>query len=121
MKNTAAYYLLLLYTIAICKPVLPLVLDEISHIFWKAEHIATVHLHHGDNHAEEEFATATHDEENNKVPLTSKTSEAVSIHIFVQDSYGIPVLFIAKTKFVTRIYKISSLSLDKHYPPPRHC
>ncbi len=121
MKTTAAYYLLLLYLFAICKPVLPLVQDDLAHIFWKTEHIATVHHHHGDHHAEEEVATAAHDEENNKVPLTSKTSEPVSIHIIVQNSYIIPQLFIEKPNFGAKIYKVSSLSLDKHFPPPRCC
>lgn len=121
MKTTAAYYLLLLYIFAICKPVLPLVQDELAHIFWNAEHIATVHHHHGDHHAEDEIAKAAQDEDNNKVPQTSKTTEPVSIHIIVESSYIVPQVFIKKTKFGVRICKESSLSLDKHLPPPRCC
>ncbi len=104
-----------------CKPVLPLVQDEIAHIFWKAEHIATVHHHHGDHHAEEEIATSAHEEESNKNPATSKTSEQVSIHIIVESFYTIPPLSIEKQKFGTSICNVFTLSLYKHYPPPKSC
>ena len=64
-----------------CKPVLPLVQDELAHIFWKAKHLATVHHHHGDHHAEVEVAAAEHEEDGDKQPATTKTSEPVSVHI----------------------------------------
>ena len=121
MRSNIAYYLLILYTIAMCKPVLPLVEDKIAHIFWKTDHIATVHHHHGENHAEHEVETATHEEENSKGAKASKTSEPVSIHLIIQSSLTIPHLFIEKPQFGEKIYQVSSLSVDKHYPPPRSC
>ena len=104
-----------------CKPILPLVEDELAHIFWKAEHLATVHQHYGNHHAEEEIATATQEEDKDKNPASSKTCEPVSIHLIVHLSFSIPQFFIEKTKFGTRIYNASSLSLGKLYPPPRFC
>ncbi len=50
-----------------CKPVIPLVQDKLAHIFWNAHHIATVHNHHGEHHAEEDIAKATQDEQDNKI------------------------------------------------------
>ncbi len=102
-----------------CKPILPLVQDELAHIFWKAEHIATVHHHHGDHHAEDEVAEAAHEEENDKNPSTTKTSEPVSVHIVLQILYNIPHLTTEKLTFATSVSNISTTCLDKDYPPPK--
>jgi hypothetical protein len=120
LKNIAAYYLLLLYILAMCKPILPLVQDEFAHIFWKAEHLATVHHDHGDHHTEEEIADAEH-EEDRKQPATTKTSEPVSVHIVLENVYSISQLAIHKQKFAVNTCNVSTVSLDKHYPPPKCC
>ena len=121
MKTIAAYFFLLLYTLALCKPILPLVQDELAHIFWKAEHLATVHHHHGDHHAEEEIAEAEHEENADKQPATIKTSEPVSVHIVVETFYGISQLTIQKQQFALNNCNVSTLSIDKYYPPPKCC
>ena len=104
-----------------CKPLLPLIQDKLAHAFWKAEHISTVHHHHGDQHAHKEIAEAAHEQENDKQPAPTKISEPVSIHLVAQNTHAIPQLFIEKQKFALRNYKTSSFALDKHYPPPRPC
>jgi hypothetical protein len=103
-----------------CKPILPLVQDEFSHIFWKAEHLATVHHHYGDHHVEQEIAEAEH-EENHKHPATTKTFEPVSVHIVVEVLYSISQPIMHKQKFAVNIFNFSTFSLDKDYPPPKHC
>lgn len=121
MKTTTAYYLLLLYTFALCKPILPLIQDEVAHTFWKAEHLATVHQHHGDQHAEEEIAEAEHEEDTDKHPATTKISEPVSVHVVVQILYAIPQPTIDQQKFAVNICNVSTVPLNKHYPPPKAC
>ena len=102
MKTTAAYYFLVLYTLAVCKPILPFVQDELAHIFWKAKHLATVHHHHGDHHAEKEVAKAAHHEHPDKHPATTKTSEPVSVHIVVETLYGITKPFSSEETLKTK-------------------
>ncbi len=104
-----------------CKPVLPVVQDALAHFFWKAEHIATVHHHHGHHHAAEEMATSTQEQESNKSPVTSKTSEPVSIHIIEESAFPVLQLLMEKHKYGIRIINFSSFSLLKHYPPPKSC
>ena len=120
MKTIAAYFLLL-YTLAMCKPILPAIQDKLAHIFWKAEHLATVHHHHGDHHAEEEIAEAEHEDNANKQPATIKTSEPVSVHIVVEILYSISQPTIHKQKFAVNICNVSTVSLEKYYPPPKCC
>lgn len=104
-----------------CRPILPLLQDELAHIFWKTEHIATVHHHHGDDHAEEEIAEAAHEEENDKSQTTTKTCETVSVHIVLQTLYDIPQMSREKQMFKITVSDFSTVSLDKHYPPPKSC
>ena len=119
VKSTTAFYLLIIYTLAVCKPVFPLLRDELAHIFWEADHIATVHHHHGELHAEEETATATHEEEKEKSPATSKVSEPVSIHVPVQSAFAAPQSVIVENIFGSGNDKAISLPPGKRYPPPK--
>ena len=119
MKTTLAFFLLTSYLLALCKPVLPLLEDEIAHVFWKARHVATVHHHHGDHHAEKAIAEATHEKEGEGT-ATLKLSEPVSTHLVGQNIPVIVILSPAKEKYYTRIDKSSSLALEKNYPPPRN-
>src|SRR5687768_6131959 len=104
-----------------CKPILPLIQDDLAHIFWKAKHLATVHHHHGDHHTEVEIAEAQHEEYGDKKPATSKTSEPVSIHMFIEIHYKISQLTISKQQFAVTNCNFSTVSLDTYYPPPKSC
>ena len=104
-----------------CKPILPLVQDELAHIFWKVEHLATVHHHHGDHHAEDEVAEAEHEENTNKQPATTKIAEPVSVHIVAETFYSISQPTIHKQKFAVKSCNVYTVSLDKFYPPPKYC
>ncbi|NTS40750.1 hypothetical protein HRG84_07505 [Flavisolibacter sp. BT320] len=119
MKIIVAYYFLLLYTLALCKPILPAVKDEFAHIFWKAKHLATVHHHHGDHHAEEEIAEAEHNEIDEH-PRTTKTFEPISVHLVVETLCGISQQPIHQQQFAVNSSTISTVSIDKYYPPPKH-
>ena len=121
MKTIAAYYFLLFYTFALCKPILPLLQDELAHTFWIDEHLATVHHHHGDHHAEEEVAEAEHEENADQQPATTKISEPISVHIVIETLYGISQPTIHKEQFAANICNVSTVSLEKYYPPPKCC
>lgn len=121
MRNTIAYYLLILYSLAVFKPVLPILKDEIAHFFLESYHIATVHQHHGDHHTEAEIAHSAHEDENDKTPATTKGSEPVSQHIVVNGSFAIQPSFSQLQLYGTNQYTIACLWLDKKYPPPRFC
>ena len=104
-----------------CKPLLPVIKDEIAHLFWKAHHMATIHHHNGDHHAEEEVATATHEDESENTSTTTKLAEPVSIHLVTQSDYNFLQPTITEQKFGAGIYKLSTQCLSKHYPPPKSC
>ena len=120
MKFTSAYYLLLLYTLALCKPVLPRIQDVLAHTLSEAQHISAIHQHQGANHAEGEIAEAAQ-QQSDSSKASVKNSEPVSFHIFVQTPYSYPHLFTEVQMFAIAICKISVVTLEKHDPPPKSC
>lgn len=117
MKSAAAYYLILLYAVAVCKPFLPVVSDFLAHTFWNAEHIEAVHHTHGANHVHYELKEAAKQE---KESTTSHAvSEPVPVHIPVQNSYDFSLADSATQRPVTSLYAITHSFLEIHTPPPK--
>ncbi len=118
MRDTIAYFLLLLYAVVLCKPVLPLLQDAVAHIIWQADHLATVHQNGNDNHAVDEMAHAAHEEESKTVPSSTKDTEPFCVFLVVDHSF--PIIIIPEPQFFgAKSYSLSSPFLDKMYPPPK--
>jgi hypothetical protein len=121
VKNIVAFYLLIFYLLAVCKPVLPIAFDSLAHFFWKAHHISTVHHHLGKNHTEKQVASAAHHEENDANPSKAKIAEPVSTHVVIENYYIILQTSIAPLAYTSKVYRETSAFLEKYYPPPRCC
>ncbi|TDH23532.1 hypothetical protein EXU57_17170 [Segetibacter sp. 3557_3] len=121
MKSTTAYYLLLLYTLALFKPVLPLVQDELAHLFAHAHHLATVHHDHGDHHAAGEVTEALLEQEEHPGTDLAKSSTPVSIHIIVETEFQYLRLPSPIREFGIAADRCTTIPVLKHYPPPKSC
>ncbi len=119
MKFAIAYYLLLIYTTVILKPLIPVAEDALMHCFAEAYHIATVHAQYGNDHLEKNIAT-TNDDANSNSKNVLKEDNASSIHLsFIQEIY---FAAIRVTKTFTVIQSISFLHkifLSIVIPPPK--
>ena len=116
--KTTSYYLLILYTFAVCKPIVPVVTDTFSHIFWKANHIATVHALHGNRHTAEELQAEAN--ENSK----KKTDKAVLFE--TQSAHTTPnffrLYFVSETtsiKYLIQPHSLLDRWMDNIYIPPK--
>jgi hypothetical protein len=119
MKSATAYYLLLFYSLAICKPVLPLVSDFLAHSLWQTHHLKTVHHQHGREHVHYELVKAASEEQNENTSLPSKSAEPVSVHIpvniFQEFSFSsIPIVHNA-----SYLQRLSHPAMDVVFPPPK--
>jgi len=79
MKKITSYLLLLIYANGLFASVTPLVNDAFAHMFWRAEHMATVHCVNGQYHVHYELYKAgnTDSKKNN----AAKSDEVFSLHI----------------------------------------
>jgi hypothetical protein len=98
---------------------LPLLQDMTAHVFWKAEHIATVHHHYGNHHANEEINAAAQEKDNERIPKAAKIVDPVSVHITVQNVFVHPCRSMNEREYSPDFcYRIGP-SLEKNFPPPR--
>jgi hypothetical protein len=82
LKSPAAYYLLLIYLFALCKPVMPLLQDAIAHTFFEHQHLVTVHKDGGSTHVMKEVGNLAHSD----TPINSDTLKLyddVPLHLAV--------------------------------------
>jgi hypothetical protein len=119
VKLTVAYYFLLLYTIAACKPVLPMIKDVVAHAFWNAKHVATVHQHDGGHHVHTEISKAAAEEQEKKDTSTSKASDPVSIHIPANHHYDFRHLSDGRKKYFFSPNTFQNPDLEKDFLPPK--
>ena len=119
MKTTVAYYLLLIYITAVCKPVLPLVNDLLAHTFWKTEHIITVHRENGKDHLHHELKKVSDQNNEDANSPAPKSAESVSVHILLQNNYDFSYSATSEHKHLTSSYSLLSTFLELNTPPPK--
>ena len=110
---------MLIYITAMCKPVLPLVNDFLSHTFWKTEHIAIVHYENGKNHLHYELKKVNDQNNNDSNSPAPKSSESVSVHVFSQNNYDFSHRIISEQKHLTGSYCLLSTFIKLNTPPPK--
>ena len=117
MRHPAAYYLILIYAISVCKPVLPLVNDWLAHALWQSRHIEAVHHTHGENHVHTELTEAA--EQEKKDTNSSRSAEPLSVHVLLQSDdpftsshSSLPLHF----NYSTALHR---MFLERHTPPPK--
>jgi hypothetical protein len=120
MKFTIAYYLLLLYSLVILKPIVPIVSDAVSHVFDEAIHIATVHAKYGSHHLEKELANAANDNGKNHNAIMSE--ENVAVHLSTTEySYSFYLFIPEKIYPLSRLHNLKIVVIPTQAPPPKFC
>ena len=118
MRFSTAYYLLLIYSLMMLKPLLPVVSDLLSHVFAEAIHIATVHAKYGSHHLEKELETTARDNSKNHNAVISE--ENFTVHVSTNEySYYFYRGGQNKNYPVLRIDSMEDILIPKQAPPPK--
>ncbi len=118
MKRIISYLVLFSYTIIILKPVIPVVSDSVAHIFWKLEHISTVHSHGGDDHVHQEIIeTETQDQKDKTAALV--TFEVAIPHLFAKVSYDFSLASEIQIHNISSLFYHPQASIELDDPPPK--
>ncbi|MEJ7911666.1 MAG: hypothetical protein WKF70_00830 [Chitinophagaceae bacterium] len=119
MKSVVAYYLLLFYLVAACKPFLPVVSDLLAHTFWHTHHASTVHKDDGDHHLHDQLVESAKEEDKGNTSTASRFSESVSAH-FAPNSL---LPFISPPTVTVHLHyhgtNLPSPVIEKSVPPPK--
>lgn len=120
MKFAIAYYLLLIYTTVIIKPIIPVAEDALFHCFAEAYHVATVHAVYGNNHLEKQEANASDDNTNNSAKDILKTEDIVTSHIpVVEENYILPITNAEIFFYMQPSSPLHKIVISKLAPPPK--
>jgi hypothetical protein len=120
MNKALLYLLLFSYTTIICKPILPSFSDCIAHIFWYAEHMATVHYEHGKYHVHYEQANEAKKGYPEKDANLPKTEVSVSEHMIAAEQYDFTLAaVITPTHYLLTAAYIPHAHLHTDFPPPK--
>ena len=118
MRFATAYYLLLIYTTVILKPLIPVAEDALFHCFAEAYHVATVHAVEGKDHVEKEMAAAGTDEASSKKQLADKAEQ--SIHETAIDyTLSSLISYTSICSYPLIKESIRNIYIDFINPPPR--
>ena len=117
MKHPSAYYLLLLYTIIVCKPHLPVVRDVLAHTFWAQAHIVEVHHHHGAAHLHYELKEAA--KQDSTDTTTIKNSDSVPVHLLTQHQFDFTCYDSGVQRKQSAPCAVPTTFSKPHTPPPK--
>ena len=119
MKKFLLHIVLVSYMMVMLKPALPYVSDLVGHVFFYAQHMATVHYENGKMHIHKEIVDNAKKEASQKELPASKKDNSANDHIN----------FAATATITTRMFTavqqapINSVLHDHYlyadYPPPR--
>lgn len=118
MKRATTYLLLFVYSIALLKPISPIVNDFISHTFWKMEHMATVHFENGKYHLHNELSAAGNEDHSTKKQGTISPDE-LSLHITSLTTFQFTDNKGSTSAFRSITSSLVYYLLEKDSPPPR--
>jgi hypothetical protein len=119
MRQTIAYYLMLLYLTVLFKPLIPVIGDLASHYFDKAMHEINVHAKYGANHLDAEIAKTSSDNDNSKNGNTVKT-ENIPVHIqCVETPYSFLQGSFDRKYCSLKMHKFLSAFISNPSPPPK--
>ena len=119
MKKALSYILLFSYALVLLRPLLPIVIDTTAHLFWRYEHIATVHYEKGKAHVHFELLQSSDKSD------SEKNNQKSSTNSFEDPHEMIVVVFHFTTDPFFPIYLFSpqdhwdTYDLLADYPPPR--
>lgn len=121
MKQVALYIILFSYTLVILKPVTPYISDAVAHVFFYAQHMATVHYQNGKFHVHREIidnAKKTASDKESESP-SSKKQNSANDHIVLAQRHQVINLSSVKAYHILASSSLMYTNISGDYPPPR--
>lgn len=119
LKKIISYLVLFSYTIIILKPVLPVASDTLAHVFWKLEHISTVHSHDGDDHVHQEIIKTEAQDKQGKTTIPPRYEVSVNPHLITNISYDFLIVPGIQIHNTSSLLYHPQASTEQDDPPPK--
>jgi len=97
---------------------MPYLTDQVAHLLFFKDHMATVHAHHGKFHVHAAIAEGAKNDQSEKSSNNLKKDNVVTDHINIE-FYRVPVQPFSKNYFDLLSIATSTGDTRHDYPPPR--
>ncbi len=121
MKKLLLYITLLSYAVVMFKPVLPYINDVISHTFFYAHHMATVHYENGKYHVHYEVARDIKEEKSDKSTSSNLKKDNLTNEYLVPSSSqnNFIIADLATTYLLLPSPNLLNGNVKNNFPPPK--
>ncbi len=119
-QKITIYALICIYAFALVKPIVPIVNDTIAHIFFKMDHLATVHFENGKYHIHAELQQAAETTDSKSTPLISSFFDTLSNHLKTETTISLNLfpITLSKPQFPSINFPVD-ICLKSPTPPPK--
>ncbi len=121
MRHFIIYLLLITYGNATVQPVMPYMVDAVSHILNYKGHMETVHSHNGKAHVHQEIQDIQKQSKDKQPQSSEKFEKAQKDQI--QNDIVSTAIFVLQKQSTTIFYDRQECDalLNNFFPPPDHC
>ncbi len=88
MRKVIVYHLVIIYALAVIRPILPVINDALAHLFFEHHHLETVHHSHGHQHVQSEMKIISLDIQNFNDSDKIKVLDTLDIHFNADENSG---------------------------------
>lgn len=118
LRGRVVWLLLIVYTLLLVKPAIPVLIDDLAHTFWKQQHMLTVHEVNGAFHMHNDMTGAEKQEkEKHAITVNADTYDCIVAYA--------PLMTLCRVQFANvieyNLFRCGIISAAQFfdYPPPR--
>lgn len=120
MRKVIVYHLVIIYALAVIRPILPVINDALAHLFFEHHHLETVHHSHGHQHVQSEMKIISLDIQNFNDSDKIKVLDTLDTHFKADENNIFSNFFLVIQTILFHIEFPSTVNLSLIKPPPEY-
>ena len=120
LRKVIVYHLVIIYALAVIRPILPVINDALAHLFFEHHHLETVHHSHGHQHVQSEMKIISLDIQNFNDSDKIKVLDTLDTHFKADENNIFSNFFFVIQTILFHIEFPSTVNLSLIKPPPEY-
>ena len=120
LRKVIVYHLVIIYALAVIRPILPVINDALAHLFFEHHHLETVHHSHGHQHVQSEMKIISLDIQNFNDSDKIKVLDTLDTHFKADENNIFSNFFLVIQTILFHIEFPSTVNLSLIKPPPEY-
>ncbi len=120
LRKVIVYHLVIIYALAVIRPILPVINDALAHLFFEHHQLETVHHSHGHQHVQSEMKIISLDIQNFNDSDKIKVLDTLDTHFKADENNIFSNFFLVIQTILFHIEFPSTVNLSLIKPPPEY-